>query len=70
VIVLALDGRITHASWRAEQLAEQSPVGCTFSEALPLEAESTDQAGTLALARFSAERLDTMLRPSRFMALK
>ncbi len=66
VVVLAPDGHITHASWRAEQLAEQPPVGCRFSEAFPLEAESTDQAGTLALARFSAESLDTMLATKPF----
>jgi two-component sensor histidine kinase/PAS domain-containing protein len=66
VIVLAPDGHITHASWRAEQIAEQPPVGCRFSEAFPLEAESTDQTGTLALARFSAESLDTILATKPF----
>jgi PAS domain S-box-containing protein len=30
VVVLSPDGRITLASWRAEQLAERPPVGCTF----------------------------------------
>jgi two-component sensor histidine kinase/PAS domain-containing protein len=66
VVVLAPDGHITHASWRAEQLAEQPPVGCRFSEAFPLEADSTDQAGTVALARLSAESLDTMLATKPF----
>ncbi len=66
VIVLAPDGHITHASWRAEQLAEQPPVGCRFSEAFPIEAESADQTGILALARFSAESLDTMLATKPF----
>jgi two-component sensor histidine kinase len=66
VVVLSPDGHITHASWRAEQLAEQQPVGCTFSEAFPLEAQSTDEAGTLALARFSGENLDTMLATRPF----
>ncbi len=66
MIVLAPDGRITHASWRAEQLAEQPPVGRRFSEAFLLEAENTDQAGTLALARFSADSLDTMLATKPF----
>ena len=66
VVVLSPDGHITHASWRAEQLAEQPPVGRTFSEAFPLEAQSTDEAGTLALARFSAESLDTMLATKPF----
>ena len=64
VVVLSPDGHITHASWRAEQLAAQPPVGCTFSEAFPLEAHSTDEAGILA--RFSAESLDTMLATKPF----
>jgi two-component sensor histidine kinase len=66
VVVLSPDGHITHASWRAEQLAEQPPVGLTFSEAFPLEAQSTDEAGALALARFSGESLDTMLATRPF----
>jgi len=64
VLVLAPDGRITHASWRAEQLAHQPPVGCTFSEAFPLEAKSSEQVG--ALARFSAQNLDAMLATRPF----
>jgi two-component sensor histidine kinase len=64
VVVLSPDGRITHASWRAEQLAAQPPVGCTFSEAFPLEAQSADAAGIRA--RFSAENLDTMLATKPF----
>jgi two-component sensor histidine kinase/PAS domain-containing protein len=64
ILVLAPDGRITHASWRAEQLAEQPPVGCTFSEAFPLEALSSEQDGVLA--RFSAESLDAMLATKPF----
>src|SRR6516162_4487424 len=59
VVVLSPDGHITHASWRAEQLAERPPVGCTFSEAFPLEAHSTEDVRTLA--RFSSESLDNML---------
>jgi two-component sensor histidine kinase/PAS domain-containing protein len=66
VVVLAPDGHITHASWRAEQIAEQPPVGCKFSEAFPLEVESTDHTGTLALARLSTESLDTMLATKPF----
>ena len=42
----------------------QPPVGRTFSEAFPLEAQSTDEAGTLA--RFSAESLDTLLATKPF----
>jgi PAS domain S-box-containing protein len=64
IVVLAPDGLITHASWRAEQLAEQPPVGCTFSEAFPLEAQSSDQAGVLA--HFSADNLDAMLATKPF----
>jgi len=64
VVVLSPDGHITHASWRAEQLAAQPPVGRTFSEAFPLEAQSTNEAGILA--RFSAESLDTMLATKPF----
>jgi PAS domain S-box-containing protein len=66
VVVLSPDGRITHASSRAEQLAEQPPIGCKFSNAFPVEAESADEAGTLALARFSAESLDAMLATKPF----
>jgi PAS domain S-box-containing protein len=64
VVVLSPEGHITHASWRAEQLAERPPVGCTFSEAFPLEAQNTEEAGTLA--RFSSESLDTMLATKPF----
>ncbi len=64
VIVLSPDGHITHASWRAEQLAERPPVGCTFSEAFPLVAQNGEGAGTLA--RFSADSLDTILATKPF----
>jgi PAS domain S-box-containing protein len=59
VVVLSPDGHITHASWRAEELAERSPVGNKFSEVFQLEAETAEDARTLA--RFSAETLDTVL---------
>jgi two-component sensor histidine kinase/PAS domain-containing protein len=64
VVVLSPDGHITHSSGRADQLAEQPPVGCMFSEAFPLEAQSTEEAGTLA--RFSTESLDTLLATKPF----
>ena len=64
VVVLSPDGRITHASWRAEQLAARPPVGCMFSEAFPLEGQTAEEAGTLA--RFSAESLDAMLATKPF----
>jgi two-component sensor histidine kinase/PAS domain-containing protein len=64
ILVLAPDGHITHASWRAEQIAEVPPIGSTFSEAFPLEAQSLEQAGVLA--RFSADSLDNMLATKPF----
>jgi PAS domain S-box-containing protein len=64
VLVLAPDGRITHTSGMAAELAQQPPVGHTFSEAFPLEAEHGTQAGTLA--HFSAESLDMLLATKPF----
>ncbi len=64
VVVLSPDGHITHASWRAEQLAEKPPVGRTFSEAFPLVAGDSEGAGILA--RFSPDSLDTMLATRPF----
>jgi PAS domain S-box-containing protein len=64
VVVLSPDGHITHASWRAGQLAERPPVGSAFSDAFPLEAQNTQEAGTLT--RFSSESLDTMLATRPF----
>ena len=64
IVVLALDGRITHASWVAEQLAGRSPVGHMFSEAFALDAESATQQSTLA--RFSRESLDQALATKPF----
>ena len=63
IIVLAPDGRITHASWMAEDFAEQSPIGRAFSQAFPLEAYNT--ADTL-LERFSATELDHALATKPF----
>jgi two-component sensor histidine kinase/PAS domain-containing protein len=68
VVVLSRDGHITHASWRAEQLAARSPVGSKFSEVFPLETESTEDTRTLA--RFSAESLDTLLATRPFHGLE
>jgi PAS domain S-box-containing protein len=64
IVVLAPDGHITHASGRAEQFASQPPIGLTFSEAFPLDAQNTEEAGTLA--RFSAESLDALLATKPF----
>jgi two-component sensor histidine kinase/PAS domain-containing protein len=59
IIVLGPDGRITHASWVAEQIAAQPPVGCTFSDAFPLDPQNSKHAGMLA--RFSRDSLDVLL---------
>jgi PAS domain S-box-containing protein len=64
IVVLAPDGHIMHASWRAEQFASQPPLGRTFTEAFPLDALNIEEAGTLA--RFSAESLDAMLATKPF----
>lgn len=64
IVVLGSEGHITHASALAEELAVQPPVGCTFSEAFPLEAQSAGQAGMLAC--FSAENLDRLLAAKPF----
>ena len=64
VVVLSPDGHITHASWRAEQLAHQSPVGKKFSEVFQLEAETEQDAKTLT--RFRAENLDAVLATRPF----
>ena len=64
IIVLGPDGRTTHASWVAEQIAAHPPVGCSFSEAFPLDPQSSSHAKTLA--RFSRESLDVMLATKPF----
>jgi two-component sensor histidine kinase/PAS domain-containing protein len=64
VVVLSPDGHITHASWRAEEIAVRPPVGCTFSEAFPLEAQTSGEAGTLT--QFSTESFDAMLAARPF----
>src|SRR5262249_55416842 len=53
---------------RAQQLAERPAVGCTFSEAFPLEAQMTEMAGTLA--RHSSESLDIMLATRPFHGIE
>src|SRR5207248_252091 len=63
IIVLAPDGSITHASLMAEDLAEQPPVGRTFSQAFPLE---TYNAADPLLKRFSAKELDHALATKPF----
>jgi PAS domain S-box-containing protein len=63
IIVLGADGCITHTSWMADDLANQPPIGNTFSQAFPLEAlnNSTDSLG-----RFSANELDRALATKPF----
>src|SRR5436190_1098763 len=63
IVVLGPDGRITHASLMAEDLAEQSPVGLAFSQAFPLEA---NEAAEPLLKRFSAKELDQALATKPF----
>jgi PAS domain S-box-containing protein len=59
IVVLARDGRITHASQVAEQLAGISPVGQLFSGAFPLDAQSASEQGTVM--RLSHGSLDRAL---------
>jgi two-component sensor histidine kinase len=63
IIVLAPDGRITHTSWMADELAEQRPVGSAFSHAFPLEAHDTADS---LLERFSGKEFDHALATRPF----
>ena len=45
VVVLAPDGHITHASWRGRATRATAAGRLQFSEAFPLEAQSTDRGG-------------------------
>jgi len=58
IIVLGPDGHITHASAIAQDLAEQSPLGRTFSEAFPLAQSEMEVA---VAERFSEKSLDRLL---------
>jgi two-component sensor histidine kinase len=64
ILVLASDGRITHASGMAEEIAAAPPVGRMFSEAFPLDVQTTAHAGILS--RFTRESLDTALATKPF----
>ena len=68
ILVLDPDGRITHASLVAADLAGREPVGCRFSEAFALETAATNQE--IVLERFSADILDTMLATRPFHGLE
>ena len=61
IIVLGPDGHITHASAIAQDLAEQSPLGRTFSQAYPL---ARTEAGVAE--RFSEKDLDRLLATKAF----
>src|SRR5438067_1986858 len=63
VLTVDPDGRITHASLMAEDLAEQSPVGLAFSQAFRLEA---NEVAERLLKRFSAKALDQALATKPF----
>ena len=63
IIVLGPDGHITHASAIAQDLAERSPLGRTFSQAYPL-AQNASEAGIAE--RFSEKNLDRLLTTKAF----
>jgi PAS domain S-box-containing protein len=67
IIVLAPDGRITHASLMAEDLTDQPPAGLAFSQAFPLEPHNAAEA---LLGRFSAKELDLILATKPFHGLE
>jgi two-component sensor histidine kinase/PAS domain-containing protein len=64
ILVLASDGRITHASGMAEEIATTPPVGRMFSDAFPLDVQTTAHAGIMS--RFTRESLDTALATKPF----
>lgn len=68
ILVLDRDGRITHASLVAGELAGREPVGCRFSEAFALQTASSNQENVLE--RFSADILDTLLATRPFHGLE
>jgi two-component sensor histidine kinase/PAS domain-containing protein len=65
IIVLGADGHITHASAIAQDLAEQSPLGRTFSQAYPL---AQTEAGLSA--GFPEEDLDRLLATKAFRGVE
>jgi two-component sensor histidine kinase/PAS domain-containing protein len=64
ILVLASDGRITHASGMAEEIATAPPVGRMFSDVFPLDVQTTAQAGILS--RFRRVSLDAALATKPF----
>jgi len=65
IIVLGADGHITHASAIAQDLAEQSPLSRTFSQAYPL---AQTEAGPAA--RFPEKSLDWLLSTKAFRGIE
>jgi two-component sensor histidine kinase/PAS domain-containing protein len=63
IIVLGPDGHITHVSAIAQDLAEQSPLGRTFSQAYPL---AQNEAKKGVAERFSEKSLDRLLVTKAF----
>jgi PAS domain S-box-containing protein len=68
IVVLDPRGRITHASWAAEQLSSGSPIDRTFSDVFAVEAADPAQAGVLE--RSSANMFDAMLATRPFHGLE
>ena len=64
VVVLAPNGRITHASLIAEDIAGRSPIGLTFSDAFTVDERDHAQVGDLV--SLPAGSLDTMLAAKPF----
>jgi two-component sensor histidine kinase/PAS domain-containing protein len=64
VVVLSSDGRITHASRMAEEIATAPPVGRMFSEAFSLDVQALAHAGIIS--RFARESFDTALATKPF----
>jgi two-component sensor histidine kinase/PAS domain-containing protein len=67
ILVLGPDGCITHASSIAEDLAEHSPVGSSFSQAYPL---TTNTAEAGPKDRFSGKNLDRLLATTAFQGME
>ena len=65
IIVLGADGHITQVSAIAQDLAEQSPLGRTFSQAYPL---AQTEAGLAT--RFPEENLDRLLATKAFRGVE
>lgn len=63
IVVLDPHGRITHASWAAEQLAGEKPIGRAFSQVFAMEAADRSQTGVLER---SSANIDSILATRPF----